>query len=40
MSALFDPALDRSTRSLSVGIEQDHLIPAATLLIPSHRAML
>jgi hypothetical protein len=40
MSALFDPALGRSTRSLSVRIEQDRLIPAATLLFPSHRVML
>jgi hypothetical protein len=40
MSALFDPALDRSTRSLSVSIEQGHLIPAATLLFSSHRVML
>jgi len=40
MSALFDPALDRSTRSISARIEQDHLIPAATLLFPSHRVML
>jgi hypothetical protein len=30
MSALFDPVLDRSTRSLSARIEQDRLIPAAT----------
>jgi hypothetical protein len=40
MSALFDPALGRSTRSLSVRIGQDHLIPAATLLFPSHCVML
>jgi hypothetical protein len=40
MSALFDPVLDRSTRSLSARIEQGHLIPAATLLFPSHRVML
>jgi hypothetical protein len=40
MSALFDPVLDRSTRPLSVRIGQDRLIPAATLLFPSHRVML
>jgi hypothetical protein len=40
MSALFDPGLDRSTRSLSARIEQDRLIPAATQLFPSNNVML
>jgi len=40
MSDLFDPTLDRSTRSLSARIEQDHLIPAATQLVPSYDSML
>jgi hypothetical protein len=40
MSALFDPVLDRSTRSISARIEQDRLIPAATQLVPSNNVML
>jgi hypothetical protein len=39
MSALFDPVLDRSARSLSARIKQDRLIPAAMQLFPSTNNM-